>query len=62
MALLTAFARPVKASKATANYRAGRDAKRCANCTMFRPPSSCISVTGEISPSALCNYFKAKPK
>ena len=50
-----------KASKATARYRPGTAARHCGICTMFRPPHSCISVTGVIDKADLCDYFKRKP-
>lgn len=50
----------VKSSKASVHYRAGEGTKRCANCTMFRPPHGCTSVAGIIRPSGLCDLFKKK--
>lgn len=49
-----------KDSKDEANYRDGHGERRCANCTMFRPPASCTAVEGKIIPSGLCDYFKRK--
>ncbi len=52
-----------KATKAEANYRRGSKAKRCAQCSMFRPPDDCTAVKkGEdgISPGGLCDYFERK--
>lgn len=48
-------------SKAVAHYRAGSRRERCGLCTMFVAPSSCTKVRGDISPSAVCDYFEAKP-
>lgn len=50
-----------KESKADAHYRPGSRRQRCGLCTMFRPPSSCTKVRGDIAPSALCDYYEAKP-
>lgn len=47
-----------KATKAKANYRAGTANRRCALCTMFRPPESCTAVKGEIRKSGVCDYFE----
>lgn len=49
-----------KAAKAKANYRYGTASRKCSLCSMFRPPHSCTAVLGEISPSALCDYFERK--
>jgi hypothetical protein len=51
-----------KATKAEANYRRPAPARdrRCAVCTMFRPPESCTAVEGRISREATCKYFEAK--
>lgn len=46
-----------KATKAHAHYRAGDDHRRCALCTMFRPPHGCTAVKGSISSRGLCDYF-----
>lgn len=51
-----------KSTKATAHYRDGSDERRCALCTMFRPPGSCTAVSGEISADGLCDYFERKSK
>jgi len=48
----------MKATKAQAHYRPGEGNRRCGNCTMFRTPSSCISVAGDIRPADQCDYFK----
>lgn len=49
-----------RATKDEANYRSGAGRRRCQYCTMFRPPKECTSVEGEISPQAVCDYFKAE--
>lgn len=49
-----------KVSKAEANYRSGAGRRRCQYCTMFVPPKSCTAVKGDISPQAVCDYFKAE--
>ena len=49
-----------KATKAEANYRHGTEPKCCARCTMFRGPNKCTAVQGDISPTAVCDYFKRK--
>jgi hypothetical protein len=32
----------------------------CANCTLFKPPSSCILVDGTISPTGWCRFYAKK--
>lgn len=49
-----------KATQEEVNYRAGNSERRCELCTMFRPPSSCTAVQGEISPQGDCDLFKRK--
>lgn len=48
----------MKSSKAEADYRQGKGERRCANCSMFRPPHGCTAVSGEIDRDMLCDYFK----
>jgi len=50
----------MKATHAESHYRMGHGETRCANCTMFRPPSSCTSVQSPIEGGMLCDYFKKK--
>jgi hypothetical protein len=46
-----------KLSKASVNYRPGEGKRRCANCTKFRPPHTCLHVEGIINPGDLCDRF-----
>ena len=52
-----------KSTKTEARYR-GRPKgdQRCAVCTMFRKPHSCISVAGDISPQGWCKYYERKER
>lgn len=48
----------MKASKDTAHYRGQPNgSEQCASCTMWRPPSGCTAVEGDISPRGWCSYF-----
>jgi hypothetical protein len=50
-------------SKKKAKYTDGPDEKEpCETCTMFKGPSSCTLVKGEISPQGHCKYFAAITK
>lgn len=50
-----------KATKAQAAYHAGATIRHCGLCTMFRTPSECTVVAGQISPYGLCDkYYKAR--
>lgn len=49
-----------KVSKAEAKYRVATSSAKCAVCTMFRPPNSCITVTGYIRPEDTCRFFERK--
>jgi hypothetical protein len=47
-----------KLSKAEAEYQdRPKNGLACAACTLFRPPSSCQVVEGDISPSGWCKLF-----
>jgi hypothetical protein len=48
-----------KVSKETANYSPyGSEERHCSICTMFREPHSCTEVQGDISRTAICDYFE----
>lgn len=50
-----------KITKDAAQYRqAANSQKRCGTCSMFRAPLSCTLVKGEISPAAVCKFWKAR--
>ncbi|MBV8800296.1 MAG: high-potential iron-sulfur protein [Alphaproteobacteria bacterium] len=34
--------------------------QKCANCSLFKPPSSCILVDGDISPEGWCRFYRKK--
>lgn len=48
-----------KRSKAEVDYHpaGGTETRRCGLCTMFRKPSSCTDVAGEIAPEGVCKIF-----
>jgi High potential iron-sulfur protein len=35
--------------------------QNCANCSLFKSPSSCILVDGDISPNGWCRFYRKKP-
>lgn len=49
-----------KVTKASVNYREGKPARRCGICTMFRAPSGCTAVEGEIAAKDVCDLFERK--
>lgn len=49
-----------KITKIEAKYRGGVANRRCALCDMFRKPSTCTAVKGQISPWAVCKLFERK--
>lgn len=51
-----------KATKASVNYRDGRGARICANCTKFRAPHGCLHVAGFIRRNAVCDRFVSASK
>jgi hypothetical protein len=50
-----------KATKQQAAYSPyGSEEKHCSICSMFREPNSCTEVQGDISRTAICDYFEGK--
>ncbi|KIZ36316.1 MULTISPECIES: hypothetical protein [Rhodopseudomonas] len=50
-----------KASQRDAGYQTSPSGgKSCATCRQFKPPSSCITVEGSISPSGYCRLYAKK--
>jgi hypothetical protein len=48
-----------KVSKETANYSPfGSEENHCSICRMFREPHACTAVKGEISRTAICDFFE----
>jgi len=54
-----AAAKRAKVSKASVNYRAGTDARRCGTCVMFHANGTCDLVVGDIQPDAVCDRWEA---
>lgn len=46
-----------KVSKASVDYGKGTWHRKCALCTMWRPPASCTLVEGVIRAEDYCNRF-----
>lgn len=46
--------------KKLANYRKGDGATACAQCLHFLPIDKCESVSGIISPEAVCDMFQTE--
>jgi hypothetical protein len=62
-AVLIGMAVPAQAkmSQTAAAYQdTPKDDHSCANCTLFRPPSSCTIVDGTISPTGWCRFYAKK--
>ncbi len=55
----SAIARPSKKmSQADVGYQpVPQGGFSCAICTLFRPPSACAIVEGDVSPIGWCRYF-----
>ena len=47
-----------KVSKRSVGYGWGVEYRRCALCTMWRPPESCTLVAGKIEASGVCDKFE----
>lgn len=53
----------MKQTKASVNYRQGREPRRCDNCTMYQfspGAATCTAVAGAIAPGAVCDLFKLR--
>lgn len=37
-----------------------KDGDSCANCSLFKPPTSCVLVDGTISPTGWCRFYAKK--
>ena len=62
-AILFAMALPAQAkmSLQAAGYQATpKGDQTCANCSLFKAPSSCILVDGNISPNGWCRFYRKK--
>ncbi|HUJ45987.1 MAG TPA: high-potential iron-sulfur protein [Rhizomicrobium sp.] len=50
-----------KMSLQAAGYQSTpKDDQKCANCSLFQAPSSCILVDGTISAEGWCRFYKKK--
>lgn len=50
-----------KMAQATVSYQdTPKGDQQCSNCSVFRPPNSCLLVDGTISPSAWCKFWVKK--
>jgi hypothetical protein len=51
-----------KAPKVEVRYRPAvpLTGRRCATCTMFRPPAGCTAVRGHIFARGDCDLYKAR--
>ena len=59
--IATAMPAQAKASQADAKYQDSPNGNAsCANCAMFRPPSSCALVDGTVTPNGWCKYHVDK--
>jgi len=48
-----------KMAQKTAGYQdTPKGDQSCANCSLFKPPASCILVDGAISPNGWCRFYK----
>jgi hypothetical protein len=62
-AILLAMAMPAQAKmsqKAAAYQDTPKGDNSCANCALFKSPSSCTLVDGTISPTGWCRFYAKK--
>jgi anaerobic selenocysteine-containing dehydrogenase len=62
MALMTpATAAPKKFSQQQAHYQpVPKSGQRCQTCALWRPPTNCEQVDGQISPAGWCILYQPK--
>ncbi len=61
--MLAATTEPASAkmTEAAAGYQGSpRGDSSCANCTLFRQPSGCLIVDGDISQNGWCRFYSKK--
>ncbi len=46
--------------KAAGYQTTGKDGQNCANCALFRPPSACTLVAGDVIPAGWCRFYSKK--
>ncbi len=50
-----------KMSQKVANYQlTPKGAESCANCVLYRAPSSCTLIDGDIVPAGWCRFYSKK--
>jgi hypothetical protein len=63
VAIAVAAVGPAEAKMAqkAAGYQATpKDGQSCANCSLFKAPSSCTLVDGTVSPDGWCRFYSKK--
>jgi hypothetical protein len=60
-AAIAASPAEAKMSQKVAEYQATpKDGQSCANCALYRAPSSCTLIDGNIAPSGWCRFYAKK--
>ena len=50
-----------KMSQKVAEYQASaKDGENCANCALYRAPSSCTLIDGAVAPTGWCRFYSKK--
>lgn len=50
-----------KMSQKVAEYQAtAKDGENCANCALYRAPSSCTLIDGAVAPTGWCRFYSKK--
>ena len=61
VAVMAATPAQAKMSQKVAEYQTGpKDGQNCANCALYRSPSSCTLIDGAIAPTGWCRFYSKK--
>lgn len=57
----SASAQPKKLSQQQAHYQpVPKSGHRCQTCALWKPPTECVSVEGQVSPAGWCMLYQPK--
>ncbi len=61
VAVMASTPAQAKMSQKVAEYQANpKDGESCANCALYRAPSSCTLIDGAVTPTGYCRFYSKK--
>jgi hypothetical protein len=61
VAAMAASPAQAKMSQKVAEYQAtSKNGENCANCALYRAPSSCTLIDGAVTPTGWCRFYSKK--